>query len=98
VDKTQQIAIQGLDSPLFRPLDKFTICELESRMRVVGRDVLEQAEKEHRGSGLNKALSAWLKVVELADWRNFPDVKNTWRAVITSNPTQFLTSKETSLG
>ena len=50
-------------------------------MRVVGRDVLEQAEKEHRGSGLNKALSAWLKVVELADWRNFPDVKNTWRAV-----------------
>jgi mRNA interferase HigB len=50
-------------------------------MRVVGRDVLTQAEKEHRGSGLDKALGVWLKVVELADWRNFPDVKNTWRTV-----------------
>jgi mRNA interferase HigB len=50
-------------------------------MRVVGREVLKEAEGAHRGSGLEKALAVWLKVTEDARWRHFADVKDTWRAV-----------------
>jgi mRNA interferase HigB len=50
-------------------------------MRVVGRDKLMLAEKAHPGSGLGKALAAWVKVVEGSNWRYFPDVKNTLSGV-----------------
>ncbi|HVI08628.1 MAG TPA: type II toxin-antitoxin system HigB family toxin [Candidatus Binatia bacterium] len=50
-------------------------------MRIVGRERLSQAEADHRGSGLVKALQAWVKVVEGARWRHFMDVRATWSGV-----------------
>jgi mRNA interferase HigB len=43
-----------------------------------GRDVLAEAVKKHRGSGLDKSLAFWQKVVSDAQWKHFPDLKNTW--------------------
>ena len=50
-------------------------------MRIVGRERLSEAEADHRGSGLGKALAAWVRVVEGANWRHFMDVKATWSGV-----------------
>jgi mRNA interferase HigB len=47
-------------------------------MRIVGRERLSKAEEVHRGSGLETALAVWVKVVENANWRHFPDVKSSW--------------------
>jgi mRNA-degrading endonuclease HigB of HigAB toxin-antitoxin module len=50
-------------------------------MRIVGRERLSEAEKDHSGSGLGKALGAWVRVVEAAKWRHFMDVRATWSGV-----------------
>jgi mRNA interferase HigB len=50
-------------------------------MRIVGRERLTLAERDHPGSGLGKALVAWVKVVEGAKWRHFMDVRATWSGV-----------------
>jgi mRNA interferase HigB len=50
-------------------------------MRIVGRERLTEAERNYPGSGLGKALEAWLRVVEAAKWRHFMDVKATWSGV-----------------
>lgn len=50
-------------------------------MRIVGRERLSSAEKEYRGSGLGKALQAWVRVVEGARWRHYMDVKLSWGGV-----------------
>jgi mRNA-degrading endonuclease HigB of HigAB toxin-antitoxin module len=50
-------------------------------MRIVGRERLANAEQDHPGSGLGKALDAWIKVVEGANWRHFMDVRATWSGV-----------------
>jgi mRNA interferase HigB len=50
-------------------------------MRIVGRERLTEAEKDYPGSGLGKALDAWVRVVEGAKWRHFMDVKATWSGV-----------------
>jgi hypothetical protein len=34
--------------------------------RIYGREVLLQAEKEHPGTGIWKALATWVKLVEIA--------------------------------
>ncbi len=47
-------------------------------MRIIGRDKLTQAEQDYKGSGLGMALAAWVKVVEEAAWKHFPDLKLTW--------------------
>lgn len=47
-------------------------------MIVTGRDILVEAGRKHRGEGLDKALNAWMKVVENASWRHFPDLKQSW--------------------
>jgi mRNA interferase HigB len=50
-------------------------------MRIVGRDKLTKAETDYPGSGLGKALDAWVKITEGARWRHFMDVKATWSGV-----------------
>jgi mRNA interferase HigB len=50
-------------------------------MRIVGRERLTEAERDYPGSGLGKALEAWLRVVEASKWRHFMDVKATWSGV-----------------
>jgi mRNA interferase HigB len=50
-------------------------------MRIVGRDRLVQAEEDYPGSGLGKALDAWVRVTEGASWRHFMDVKASWGGV-----------------
>ena len=50
-------------------------------MRVVGRERLAKAEEEYSGSGLGKALDAWLRVVEGASWRHFMHVRAAWSGV-----------------
>lgn len=49
-------------------------------MHLVGRDRLQQAARKHRGSGLGKALDIWVKVVESAKWRDFSELKATFRS------------------
>ena len=50
-------------------------------MRIVGRDKLTRAERDYPGSGLGKALDAWVTVLEGAHWRHFMDVRATWSGV-----------------
>jgi len=47
----------------------------------VGRERLVEAERDYPGSGLGKALEAWVRVVEAAKWRHFMDVRATWSGV-----------------
>jgi mRNA interferase HigB len=54
-------------------------------MRIVGRDRLVQAENSP-GSGLGKALDAWVRVAEGARWQHFIDVKATWGGVDNVSP------------
>jgi mRNA interferase HigB len=50
-------------------------------MRIVGRERLSEAEARHPGSGLGKALDAWVRAVEGARWRHFMEVKASWAGV-----------------
>ena len=47
----------------------------------MGRERLTEAGKDYQGSGLGKAMEAWVRVVEGAKWRHFMDVKATWSGV-----------------
>lgn len=47
----------------------------------MGRDKLVKAETDYPGSGLGKALDAWIRVTEGAEWRHFMEVKATWSGV-----------------
>ncbi len=46
-------------------------------MDVVGRAVLDAAQKKH--GNLAKPLGAWLRVVSNATWKNLADLRRTWR-------------------
>jgi len=50
-------------------------------MRIVGRERLVEAEAQHPGSGLGKALDSWVRVVEGARWRHFMEIKTAWSGV-----------------
>ena len=47
-------------------------------MIITGRGTLVEAGRKYRGKRLDKALNAWVKVVENAGWRHFPDLKQSW--------------------
>lgn len=47
----------------------------------MGRDKLTKAESDYPGSGLGKALDAWVRVTGAARWRHFMDVRATWSGV-----------------
>lgn len=55
-------------------------------MRIVGRERLARAEEEYPGSGLGKALDAWIRVTEGARWRHFMDVRTTWNGADNVRP------------
>jgi mRNA interferase HigB len=46
-------------------------------MRIVSRKAIRMAVAKHPEWGAS--LSAWLKITKNADWRNFSDVRNSWK-------------------
>src|SRR5437588_7100989 len=45
-------------------------------MRIVSRKAVREATAEHPEWG---ALNAWYKIAKNADWKNFADVRNSWK-------------------
>lgn len=46
-------------------------------MRIVSRKAIREAVAKHSEWGAS--LNAWYKIAKNADWRNFADVRNSWR-------------------
>lgn len=46
-------------------------------MRVVSRKAIKEATARHGEWGAS--LSAWYKITKNADWKNFTDVRNSWK-------------------
>jgi mRNA interferase HigB len=46
-------------------------------MRIVSRKAIREAAASHSGWGAS--LNVWYKVAKGADWKNFADVRNSWR-------------------
>jgi mRNA interferase HigB len=46
-------------------------------MRIVSRKALREAAAKHSEWGAS--LNAWYKIAKNADWKNFTDVRNSWR-------------------
>jgi len=46
-------------------------------MRIVSRRAIREAAVEHREWAAS--LNAWYKITKSADWKNFADLRNTWR-------------------
>jgi mRNA interferase HigB len=46
-------------------------------MRIVSRKALREATAQHSEWGAS--LNAWYKITKNADWKNFADVRNSWR-------------------
>jgi len=48
-----------------------------SGMRIVSRKAIREAAVEH--SDWAASLNAWYKIARNADWKNFSEVRNSWR-------------------
>ena len=46
-------------------------------MRIVSRKAIREATARHSEWGAS--LSAWYKIAKNADWKNFAEVRNSWR-------------------
>jgi len=46
-------------------------------MRIVSRKALREATARHSEWGAS--LNAWYKIAKNADWKNFAEVRNSWR-------------------
>jgi mRNA interferase HigB len=46
-------------------------------MRVVSRKAIKEAAARHGEWGAS--LNAWYKIAKNADWKNFADVRNSWK-------------------
>jgi mRNA interferase HigB len=46
-------------------------------MRIVSRKAIREAVTSHRE--WSASLNAWYKTTKYADWKNFADVRNSWR-------------------
>lgn len=46
-------------------------------MRIVSRKALREATAKHSEWGAS--LNAWYKIARRADWKNFAEVRNSWR-------------------
>ncbi len=46
-------------------------------VRIVSRKAIREAIRAH--GEWSASLNAWYKITKLADWRNFADVRNSWR-------------------
>ena len=54
----------------------FAQCE-DRTVRIVSRKAIRDATAKHAEWGAS--LNAWYKIVRSADWKNFADVRNTWK-------------------
>jgi mRNA interferase HigB len=46
-------------------------------MRIVSRKAIEEAAASH--GEWSASLNAWYKITKNADWKNFADVRNSWK-------------------
>ena len=46
-------------------------------MRIVSRKAIREAATKH--GEWSASLNAWYKIAKTADWRNFAEVRNSWR-------------------
>jgi mRNA interferase HigB len=46
-------------------------------MRIVSRKAIREAARSHSEWGAS--LNTWYKITKNADWKNFADVRNSWR-------------------
>jgi len=46
-------------------------------MRIVSRKAIREASAKH--GEWSASLNAWYKIAKNADWRNFAEVRNSWR-------------------
>jgi mRNA interferase HigB len=46
-------------------------------MRIVSRKAIREATARHSEWG--SSLNAWYKITKSADWKNFADVRNSWK-------------------
>jgi mRNA interferase HigB len=46
-------------------------------MRIVSRKAIREAAAKH--SEWSTSLNAWYKIAKNADWKNFAEVRNSWR-------------------
>jgi len=46
-------------------------------MRIVSRKAIREASAKH--SEWSASLNAWYKIAKNADWKNFAEVRNSWR-------------------
>jgi len=46
-------------------------------MRIVSRKAIREATAKHAEWGAS--LNAWYKIAKQADWKNFAEVRNSWR-------------------
>jgi len=46
-------------------------------MRIVSRKAIREAAARH--TEWSASLNAWYKIAKNADWKNFSDVRNSWR-------------------
>jgi mRNA interferase HigB len=46
-------------------------------MRIVSRKAIREAAAEH--GEWSASLNAWYKIAKYADWKNFADVRNSWK-------------------
>ena len=67
----------GLQPGSSLPLARiFAICE-DTPMRVLSRKAIREAAAAH--GEWAASLNAWFKIAKNADWKNFADVRNSWR-------------------
>jgi len=46
-------------------------------MRIVSRKAIREAAAAH--SEWSASLNAWYKIAETADWKNFAEIRNSWK-------------------
>jgi len=57
---------------------EFTICK-DVSVRIITKKRIKDVISEH--SEWKASLESWHKITKMADWKNFPDVKQSWRNV-----------------
>ena len=46
-------------------------------VRIISRKAIREATAKHSEWGAS--LNAWYKIAKIADWKNFADIRNSWR-------------------
>jgi mRNA interferase HigB len=59
-------------------VEHFTICK-DVSVRIITKKRIKEASREH--PEWKASLESWHKITKAADWKNFPEVKQSWRNV-----------------